>query len=165
MYTNENEGRNKGKEALDRGEEGEMGKGKRGKEGISPGESKSRHKTFVAARVRYAMVAEISTEVTCPLERREELHLVELLRCKICTWVALVPPTERRRGRISLPLPLPLRRLRVPRMEPRRRVWSKTDVLTLESGWLNAWTGLLAKDEYKQQGARIQKNSHGDKLI
>lgn len=98
--------------------------------------------------------------------KKGNLHLVELLRCKICTLVALVPPTERRRGRISLPLPL--RRLRVPRMEPRRRVWSKTDVLTLESGWLNGWTGILAKDEYKgkySQGASIQKNSHGDKLI
>jgi hypothetical protein len=65
-------------------------------------------------------------------------YLVELLRCKICTLVALVPlPTDRRRGRISLPLPL--RRLRgvlPPRTEPRRRVWSKTDVSTLESRWL-----------------------------
>lgn len=72
--------------------------------------------------------------------KKGKLHLVELLRCKICTFVALVPPTDRRRGRISLPLPL--RRLRVPRMEPRRRVWSRTDVLTLESGWLNGWMGL-----------------------
>ena len=52
-------------------------------------------------------------------------YLVELLRCMICTLVALVPlPTDRRRGRISLPLPL-LRRRPVLRIEPRRRVWSK----------------------------------------
>lgn len=57
-------------------------------------------------------------------------YLVELLRCKICTLVALVPlPTDRRRGRISLPLPLRrLRELLPPRTELRRRVWSKTDV-------------------------------------
>jgi hypothetical protein len=65
-------------------------------------------------------------------------YLVELLRCKICTLVALVPlPTDRRRGRISLPLPLRrLRELLPPRTEPRRRVWSKMDVSTLESRWL-----------------------------
>lgn len=65
-------------------------------------------------------------------------YLVELLRCKICTLVALVPlPTDRRRGRISLPLPLRrLREVLPPRTEPRRRVWSKTDVSTLESRWL-----------------------------
>lgn len=83
------------------------------------------------------MIAETQGKVTCPLATPSPRghYLVELLRCRICTFVALVPlPTERRRGRISLPLPL--RRLRVPRMEPRRRVWSKTDVSTLESRWL-----------------------------
>jgi len=41
MYTKENEGRNKGKEALDRGVEGE-----RGKEGISPGQRHSSQPVF-----------------------------------------------------------------------------------------------------------------------
>lgn len=71
---------------------------------------------------RYA-IAERKRKSPCPVHVRD-IYLVELLRCKICTLVALVPlPTDRRRGRISLPLPL--RRLRpLLRIEPRRRVWA-----------------------------------------
>lgn len=52
-------------------------------------------------------------------------HLVELLRDRNCTATP-GPPDRRRskmRGRISPALPL--RRLREPSREPRRRLWSK----------------------------------------
>ena len=79
---------------------------------------------IIAARSRYAIVAgelmdgEKYTITPAP-------HLVELLRDRNCTATP-GPPDRRRskmRGRISPALPL--RRLREPSREPRRRLWSK----------------------------------------
>lgn len=89
--------------------------------------------------------------------------LVELLRVRNCT--AIPEPVDRRRskmrGRISLPLPL--RRLREePSREPRRRLWSKTDVFTLESRWLyTADRQILANDKHTEGRIRKIKSPAG----